>query len=67
MSEYKKRQMVIEQANKMALAHSKNYTWSGYTKLVDFCTDNDIEYFDYQDEEGNNGFYIEDERYMFID
>ena len=47
----------FETACRMALDLTKDYTWKKYCELIDYCTDNEIEF--YHDEEEAT-IYIKD-------
>ena len=53
----------IKRASEMALALSKNYTWNAYCELIDFCTDNEIDFF-HDEEEGR--IYVADDAFSII-
>ena len=54
----------FDTACRMALDLSKNYTWDAFCKLTDFCIENDITY--YEDEEEGK-IYIEDYGFSIVD
>ena len=55
---------VFDKACEKAAMLSKNYTWDAYCELMDFCSDNDIDF--YHDEE-NARIYIGDYGYSIQD